>query len=56
MQPYPKLTKELMRLLPESRVDPTPLLKRRIGHEREMYIIFLDIIHIHYFLSIRETL
>ena len=34
IEPYPKLTDALLYLLPESRVDPTPSLRRR--QEAEM--------------------
>ena len=36
VEPYPRLTEELMFLLPESRVDPSPTNKRRRLQERDM--------------------
>ena len=38
IEPYPRLTEELLFLLPESRVDPTPTTKRRRLQEKDMYV------------------
>lgn len=39
IEPYPRLTEELLYLLPESRVDPSPTHKRRRLQEKDMYVI-----------------